>query len=541
MLDRVRRVIGGTEGELSVCAPVNDDAMFRLLLLEAARLALQLEDDDLLMVSDAGTLGRLENAEAVKAKAARTVVLGGDGAGGGSAEGRCGSGQLLPMQQTDRLFLLLSSSMSVALFACEGCGSGGGGREYNGGWTVQRSTVLHLAASLVGSVCVASFVSGTPENPSADRISSALMRLSMLYADAVQVRERDASAERSELLLVLEVLKAISSKRHTHDILFVFVEQVARIVETKRCSIVRVWGSGSHAHVLASHEDSAVCDHKIALDKYPELRLAIHTGKKVVVNDVYADPLTRPMGAAFKEAGIDALVVIPIVCRDLQVGTLLLRAARQGRGFSFREISFFEVIAEAASSALEKAQLLETVQLANARLEHLAVTDALTGLYNRRYFEERIAQEAERAVRYGLPFSVLMADVDNFKQVNDTWGHLTGDAVLRGISVRMQESIRRVDMVARYGGEEFIIVLPQTGGLGAVSEAERMRSAVGNAPIDALTGPVSVTVSIGVAVFDAKQMRTTDDLIGAADGALQRAKQLGKNRVVLAENREGKS
>jgi diguanylate cyclase (GGDEF)-like protein len=112
-----------------------------------------------------------------------------------------------------------------------------------------------------------------------------------------------------------------------------------------------------------------------------------------------------------------------------------------------REISFFEVIAEAASSALEKAQLLEKVQLANARLEYLAITDALTGLYNRRHFQEHMDQEVERALRYGLPLSCLMLDLDNFKKINDTLGHLAGDAVLRGISERMQGCIRRVDLL----------------------------------------------------------------------------------------------
>jgi diguanylate cyclase (GGDEF)-like protein len=540
MLERVRHMLGGISGEASLCAPVNDDAMFGLLLREAGQLALRQEDADLLLVSDAGTLARLDKAGEVLAKAARTVVL---RTGAGPAAGVGGEGHpegLLSLKATDRVFILLSSGMSLALFACEPGAKGPGAAAYSGGWTVQRSTVLHLVESLVGPDCAGTYAAAGQDDESADRISSALMRLSMLYADAMQAHEKSMCAERSELMTVLEILKAISAKRHTHDILFVFVEQVARIVDTKRCSIVRVWENNDFAHVLASHEDSALFDRKISLEKYPELRLAIGTGKKVVVNDVHTDPLTASQSPAFRQAGIDSLVVIPIVSRDLQVGTLLLRAARQGRGFSFREISFFEVIAEAASSALEKAQLLETVQLANARLEHLAVTDALTGLYNRRYFQERIDQEVERAVRYGLPLSCLMLDVDNFKQVNDTWGHLTGDAVLRGIAARMQGCIRRVDLIARYGGEEFVILLPQTGGSGAVTEAERMRAAIGEAPIDTLTGPVAVTASIGAAVFDPKRMRTTDDLVGTADDALHQAKQLGKNRVVLADNREGK-
>jgi diguanylate cyclase (GGDEF)-like protein len=539
MPERIRHIFGGIPDETSACAPINDDVIFGLMLQEAARLVLDLEEPDLLLVLDAGTLARLENSDAVLAKAARSVLLC-NGADGNALRG-APSPTLPPSgQTTDSLFLLLSSRMSLALFAHEPVVKATATEEYSGGWTVQRSTVLHLAEILFGPGPVGAFAPDAQENPSTERISLVLMRLSMHYAHAVQSREKDMRAEHSELRTVLEILKAISSKRHAHDILFVFVEQVARTVATKRCSVVRVWAGNDYAQVLASHENSALFDQRISLEKYPELRLAIGTGKKVVVNDVHADTLTASLSPAFKEAGIDALVVIPIVCRDLQVGTLLLRAAREGHGFSFREISFLEVIAEAASNALERAQLLETVQLANVRLEGLATTDPLTGLHNRRHFQERMNQEVERAARYGLPLSCLMLDADNFKRVNDTWGHLTGDAVLRGISARMQQCVRRVDFVARYGGEEFVIILPQTGACGAVTEAERMRAAIGDAPIDTLTGPVSMTASIGVAEFDPKRMRTSDDLIGSADNALRRAKQLGKNRVVLADNREGK-
>ena len=419
-------------------------------------------------------------------------------------------------------------------------GTGVAGGEYGGGWTVQRSMVLRLAENAIGPEKVGEFQAETPENAAAAWVSSALMRLGMTYADAAQLLDRDMFAGRNELLTVLEILKAIGSKRQTHDILFVFVEQVARIVETTRCSIVRVWEGNDYAHVLASHEDSALFDRKIPLEKYPELCMAIETGRKVVVNDVHDNPLTASLGTTFRDAGIEALAVVPIMNRNFQTGTVLLRAARRGQGFSPREISFLEVVAEAASSALEKAQLFETVQLANARLEYLAITDALTGLYNRRYLQERLEQELERSVRYGLPLSFLMLDVDNFKDVNDTLGHLTGDAVLRDISARMQGCVRRVDLVARFGGEEFAIILPQTGGSGAVAEAERVRIAIGTVPVDTRTGLVSVTASIGVAVFDSNRMRTTEDLIGSADEALRKAKQLGKNRVVLADNMEGK-
>ena len=520
----------------SVYAPIADPAVFRQLLGEAAALAVCQQAPDLLVITDSGTFGTLENAEAVTSRAGKVVVIKELGDNLPAAPDKAGG-----LNPGKHVLVLLSSDISLALYAFDPAASCGGPyRDFSGGWTVLRSAVIQLARRIVGPGPAAEFIPDSWDETPRDCMTAALMRMSMLCAGTAEKLDNTLLAGRGELLTVLEILKAISSKRQTHDILFVFVEQVAKIVETRRCSVVRVWDSTDHAHVLASHEDSSVYDRRIMLEKYPEVRLAVQTGKKVVVNDVHSDPLTADASELMRKAGIDALVVIPIICRDPEVGTLLLRAARRGRGFSFREISFFEVVAEAASSALEKAQLLESVQRANARLEHLAITDALTGLYNRRYFQDRMDQEVERALRYGLPLSCLMLDVDNFKKVNDTWGHLTGDAVLRAIAGRMQASSRKVDLIARYGGEEFVVILPQTGGGGAVSEAERMRRAIGDSPIDTLTGPVSVTASIGAAVFEPQRMRTTNDLVGLADEALHRAKDLGKNRVVLADNMEGR-
>ncbi len=539
-LQRFRNTPCGTNGEACSFAPVHGDAMYRALLHEAAAIALSQKECSLLVLSDARALAPLDNAEVLLAKAAKTVVLwnGADT----SVEGQPGAPEcvLIP-QVNDHLFLFFSPDMGVALFARESPEKVGEGLPCVGAWTAQRSVVLRLAEALVGPEILSTVALAAPDTPALERISAELMRLITIASDMAQLSDGDLFSGRSELLTVLEILKAIGSKRHTHDILFVFVEQVARIVETARCSIVRVWEGSDYAHVLASHEAPSLSDRKISLDKYPEICQAIDTGAKVVIDNVHEDPLTASLGEHFTKAGFDALAIVPVMKKNQQAGTLLLRAARQGRAFSPREINFFEVVAEAASSALEKAQLIESAQLANARLEHLAITDALTGLYNRRHLLERLEQELERSARYALPLSLLILDVDNFKQVNDTAGHLTGDAVLRGISARMQACVRRVDLVARFGGEEFVIILPQTGGGGAVTEAERIRAAIGEKPVETRTGEVSVTASIGIAVFDANWMRTTNDLIGSADEALRKAKQLGKNRVVLADNREGKT
>ena len=167
------------------------------------------------------------------------------------------------------------------------------------------------------------------------------------------------------------------------------------------------------------------------------------------------------------------------------------------------------------------------------RLERLAIEDSLTGLYNRRYADSRLAQEVERSQRYDRPFSVAMADIDNFKHVNDTWSHQVGDEVLRQLSGLLRAEIRAVDVVARYGGEEFVILFPETDEATAHRVCEKMRSSVERHNWHVITDDLAVTVSIGVAGSD-----TDDNLAGimrTADDRLYRAKRAGRNRVEAGE------
>jgi two-component system cell cycle response regulator len=198
-------------------------------------------------------------------------------------------------------------------------------------------------------------------------------------------------------------------------------------------------------------------------------------------------------------------------------------------------MSFFEIVSEAACNALERAHLLDSIQAANERLEHIARTDGLTGLYNRRYFHEQFNQEFERARRYETPLSCLIFDVDNFKSVNDTHGHLVGDSVLVEMANRLLRRVRSIDLTARYGGEEFVVLMPQTDRDGAATQAERVRKYVDDQPFEGLPESHHITVSIGLAVYDSKSMRSPADLLRAADQALYHAKQNGKNRVAIAE------
>jgi len=163
----------------------------------------------------------------------------------------------------------------------------------------------------------------------------------------------------------------------------------------------------------------------------------------------------------------------------------------------------------------------------------LAVTDPLTGLFNRRYMETQVGTLADNAANRGKPMALLILDVDHFKPVNDTHGHAVGDKVLKEIAARIRKNIRNVDLPCRIGGEEFVVALPDTDADIAARVGERLREAVGSLPfnVGASSGPISVTVSVGVASLD-KGCDTLDDILKKADDALYRAKREGRNRVV---------
>lgn len=164
-------------------------------------------------------------------------------------------------------------------------------------------------------------------------------------------------------------------------------------------------------------------------------------------------------------------------------------------------------------------------------LERLSVTDSLTGLGNRRFFDVRLHEEFHRAERFRDPISLLLIDLDHFKAVNDRLGHLMGDELLRGVAEALGAVVRRIDIACRYGGEEFAVLLPRTPHAGALAAGERIRAAVGAVRIGLAGQATQITASVGVASFPYENVRTEQDLLRAADSALYRAKRAGRDCV----------
>ncbi len=229
-----------------------------------------------------------------------------------------------------------------------------------------------------------------------------------------------------------------------------------------------------------------------------------------------------PRGIARTREG----VIVPVLTDDNH--SALIRLSRTTPPFSTEELRFLEVVASQTALALERVKLI-------AFLERLSLTDPLTGVANRRHLEWRLSEEVARSSRYQYPLSALMLDIDHFKQVNDTYGHQVGDEVLKQLAQRLQQTLRRTDFIARYGGEEFLILAPQTPSDRALLMAERLRQLVANKPFSITPDlNLTITVSIGVAIFP-DHAQNESELVKAADAALYRAKEMGRNRVCLFE------
>lgn len=339
--------------------------------------------------------------------------------------------------------------------------------------------------------------------------------------------------EKKDLEAVADLTYNISSSLNPKEVLFFVVKRLSSIINVTRCSVLSIGvGEQRYATVVSSFEDHKIKDIKLDLKKYPEIRKALRIKKAVVVKDAMTDPLMMSVREIIKPIGIKSIVVIPVIFRNEVIGSLFLRTSRAGHVFTDREIKLCNTIAKASANALYNAFLFEKLSSEKTKLEKLAITDFLTGVYNIRYLYHRLDEEFSRSKRYNNPLGCIMFDIDYFKMVNDTFGHRTGDIVLREFAQLIRRHTRKSDVFARYGGEEFILILPQTGQEGSVTEGKRLSRIVREHRFKEIGGK-TLTVSMGVAACPHKRIKTQDDLIAFADGALFEAKNKGRDKVVI--------
>ncbi len=251
-------------------------------------------------------------------------------------------------------------------------------------------------------------------------------------------------------------------------------------------------------------------------------------GSPLIISDIERDLSARKR----PNYRTGSFVSIPLRIGDETIGVLNLSDKVSGEVFSEADMTFLQYFASYASIAIRGAHYYKISE----EMRTLSITDSLTGLFNRRYFDDRLFEELLRATRYESVFSLAIFDIDDFKLFNDTEGHLAGDEVLKAIANISRDSLRSIDIIARFGGEEFSIIMPQTGREEAFGVAERVRKNIRNLmPLNWKNFPHErITVSVGVATFpmDGRDARS---LIKSADKALYRAKVSGKDKTVTSE------
>jgi diguanylate cyclase (GGDEF)-like protein len=243
----------------------------------------------------------------------------------------------------------------------------------------------------------------------------------------------------------------------------------------------------------------------------------IATSGTIIEKDLEAKPDSPRL---FQECA--SRMSIPLISFGQTHGVLTLHSS-QKNAFRENELQPLESVADICANSIQNAHYVQ-------RVKQLAYLDGLTGIFNRRFFELRIMEEIERARRYGTGMAVIMADIDQFKQLNDEFGHLLGDEVLRQVSSLFHQQLRKIDVVCRYGGEEFAILLTQTNEPQAQAIAEKLRRMVAEWQFPGV--PRTVTISAGVAAFPTHG-KTRDEMVRAADSALYAAKLAGRNRICL--------
>lgn len=360
------------------------------------------------------------------------------------------------------------------------------------------------------------------------RENQELVRQLQAHQAELEERVRQATHELElrvrELSALNEMGNAITSTLDLEQILALVVRRVNRVIGGEATSLLLLERESGDLvfHIVSGGQENQLRPFRLQLGQGIAGWVA-QEGKALLVPDVSQD--ARHYRAVDEATGFvtRALLCAPLKVKEEVTGVIEVINKVEGE-FTQSDLRLLASAALLSAAAIENARLLQ-------RTQELAIRDGLTGLYNHRYFHELLGVEMTRARRYRRFVALVMLDIDFFKQVNDSYGHPTGDRVLESLAEILSHLARETDHVARYGGEEFAIVLPEASEKEAAALAERIRQAVEDHEFIINSHRIKLTVSLGVASSFAEDEETKDDLIRKADHALYEAKRQGRNRV----------
>ena len=335
-----------------------------------------------------------------------------------------------------------------------------------------------------------------------------------------QVRAEEEIKQRNQELTSLNrASQAITSSLDIQKVMDQIVDLTGSLVNAAYTSIVLIEEDGSLGISAESFQEVSPLGSRARPQGIT--RQIIASQQPLVFDDVSNDGTHNPAVVA---AGVRSYAGLPVSVKGKVLGVLFVHSHTPG-AFHDR-LPLLTTFANQVAVAIENARLFAEVQ-------NLAITDPLTGLYNRRGLFELGRIEFARTRRFGRPFASMMLDIDHFKRVNDAYGHPVGDQVLQALAKHCQSSVREIDLVARYGGEEFVFLLPETNLEVAREIAERLRRTIANLSIPTEKGELSVTVSLGVAMYDENTLGL-ETMIARTDQAMYVAKHRGRNRIAVS-------
>ena len=389
---------------------------------------------------------------------------------------------------------------------------------------------------LIGFLSLAKTTGGFYQSEHANRLAAFAGQASLALQNGRLFETAQRRAKESETLR--QAASAITRSLKLEETIEIILEQLNRVVPYDSASVLFL--RGNELEIVGGHgfpNPTEVLGLKFSLDGDNPCALVYATRQTYILEDA---PKKYKAFTESPHNRIHGWMGFPLIVQGRVTGMIALDSIKTNT-FTPDHARLAAAYADQVAIALENARLF-------AQTQELAITDPLTGLYNRRFFFGQAKSEFERARRYQEPLSIIMLDIDDFKKINDTYGHLIGDQVLQALARLCRENVREIDVVGRYGGEEFVILLPQTPlviqtpfaestdasstNSGAITAAERLRQKVAQASIQTDKAMLQITISLGVAEYQ-PEFSSPEMLLDQADKALYRAKQAGKNRVAI--------